>query len=259
MVAWTSAQMGDLEESLRMSTDALADVQPGQASNVVLVAAAWRIWALAMLGRWAEVRGALEAAHDMWVDAGRLSAGFTLHGFVAAHQVATARRDEAMRTRAIDVIDEIGRQFADGNPLLTWLSLARLDFRVLGTILVRYEQYLGRTQLVEMALAACLDHGRPVPGETLDALAREGAARGLRLLEAQALRGQGLAEQNPARMAGALDIYEASKAVPRAAVITVELGRIRGDRVLVERGLAALESLGDLVSLERLGGTTATA
>ena len=259
MVAWTSAQMGDLEESLRMSTTALAAVQPGQASNVALVAAAWRIYALAMLGRWGEVRGAFEAAHDMWVDSGRLSAGFTLHGFVAAHQVATARRDEAMRARASGVIDEIGRQFDEGNPLLTWVSLARLDFDVLGSTLIRYDQYLNRTQLLEMALAACLDDGRPVPSESLAGLAREGAARGLRLLEAQALRGQGLADQDAARLASALEIYQGSQAVPRAAVITVELGRVRGDRVLVERGLATLESLGDLVSLERLGGSAGSA
>jgi len=253
MVAWTSALLGDLEETLRAATEALAALQPGQAPAAALLSAAWRCWALAALGRWSEMRAALEAARELWVEADRPSAGYALHGFVAAALVGEWRRDEAMRQRAREVVDEIAGQFAAGLPLQAWASLARGDLPALENELVRYQRHQRRAAVLEMALAACVDRGQPVPMETVVSLTEFAAARGLRPLEAQGLRAQGLAARDAALLSRALEIYEACKAVPRAAVVAVELGRLRGDPALVERGLSALESLGDLDALERLG------
>ncbi|TMC62033.1 MAG: hypothetical protein E6J16_12210, partial [Chloroflexota bacterium] len=69
MVAWSAVLLGDLDEADRVSSQGLAQVQPGQVPAWTLHIVVWRIYALTLLGRWDEVLVMSERARLLWLEA----------------------------------------------------------------------------------------------------------------------------------------------------------------------------------------------
>ena len=111
----------------------------------------------------------------------------------------------------------------------------------------------GERTAVERALAACADRGKRVPTEPLDEIIERAEQLGQRPLQAQALRVRGLqGSSGQVDLASSLSLFQEIGARPYAGRVEIELGELTGDRNLSERGLVALDALGDVDQLERV-------
>jgi class 3 adenylate cyclase/tetratricopeptide (TPR) repeat protein len=253
MLAWNSAALGELEDVLRAADSLLRDLAPNQAQAFALSLAAWQVWALALLGRWDEVRAGAERANRLWEDAGRISAGFALHGYMAAAEVGWARGDDRLSSRAIAVVLGISEQFPTGHLFRRLAAFAAPDpAGLVESVILDWEPYVTRLHLVERVVSLCVDRGQPIPPEALDSLAAEARSRGQRLLTAQVLRARGVQRQSADDLQQALDLFRSFGAKPLVARAEIELGQLISDANLRASGMATLESLGDLAHLGRV-------
>jgi class 3 adenylate cyclase/tetratricopeptide (TPR) repeat protein len=257
VLAWMHAFLGDLDEALEAADRMLRDLAPNQAQALALSLSAWKVWALAMLGRWDEVPAAAERSNRLWEDAGRISAGFALNGFMAALEVGRARADDRLADRARAILTEIAEQFPPGHIFRRLAAFAEPDTDALvREVVLGWQSYGARFHLVERVIATCVDRGQSIPLEVLDRLVAEGRERHQRLLLAQVLRARGLQAGAPADLVEAVELLRGFGARPNLARAEVELARLIGDQTLEEAGIAALEELGDLAHLRRIGGGT---
>jgi class 3 adenylate cyclase len=255
MVAWGSALLGDLDEADHVTGLALSGLQPGQAHSIALHTGAWRIYALMLRGRWDPALAVAERLIQMWVEAGRISAGYAMRGFFAAIDVARARQDAAMFERLKEVVETITQAFAaqgrrDFYERSRMYLAADLDAMVAAAETYRLEP-LGAERL-ERLLSLIADRGgTPAP----DAMRRivEFAARvGFRIVEAQARRVLGAASGDVEALAGAVALFTQTGAVPYAARASIERARLTGDHHELASGIHVLEDLGDFDYLSRV-------
>ena len=153
--------------------------------------------------------------------------------------------------RYAEVIEEIIRSF-DPESYITrsYAAFVRVDPEALEEQVVRdYRRCL--PEQVERALSVCCDLGRPPAVEALEALAVDASHQALLLVEAQTRRALGLVKRDAEQLSSALAIFERVGAVPSAARARCERGLLIGDMAELERGMRALEALGDLEQLER--------
>jgi len=75
---------------------------------------------------------------------------------------------------------------------------------------------------------------------------------GMRILEAQALRGLGVAGGDATALSQAIELFQQSDAVPYAARARIERARITADEDDVAAGMRVLETLGDFDYLSRV-------
>jgi class 3 adenylate cyclase len=254
MVAWASALLGDLEQVDRATAAALALFQSGQVHWWGLHSAAWRTYALTLLGRWDEALAVAEHARKIWAEGGLIPAAYCVHGFIAALDVGRARHESPLVDRYRGVLDEILKHFAADSLFGRLRPYARGDVEALEVDVVRGFATIPRARqhLVERTLSLCADFGRAVAPEALRPIAESAAADGLRLLEAQARRALGIAARDPAELTRALALFEETRARPYAARVRCERALLTGDEPGLEAGLHALETLGDLDQLARM-------
>jgi class 3 adenylate cyclase len=252
MLAWNHAALGNLAEVLESVDPVLRDLAPNQAQALALSLSAWKVWSLALMGRWDEVPPAAERSNQLWEDSGHISAGFALHGFIAAMEVGWARHDDRLASRASTILVGVSEQFPAGNLFWRLRALADRDLDTLvETVILGWEPYVTRLHLVERALSACVDQRHPVPVEGLDRLMREADTRGQRLLAAQVRRARGVQEGAADDLRAALDAFRSFGARPLVGRVEVELGTLTGDASLRASGEAELEALGDMTQLGR--------
>jgi hypothetical protein len=218
MVAWASALLGDLAQADRATASALGLFQSGQVHWWALHSAGWRAYALTLLGRWDEALVVGEHARKIWAEGGLIPAAYCVHGFIAALDVARARRDSQLVEQYRAVLDEILKHFAA-------------------------DSLFGR-------LRADLD--RLLAPDAIRPIVECAAAAGLKLLEAQARRAIGIAARNTAELTRALEIFEETRAVPYAARVRCERALLTGNQSELEAGMHVLEVLGDLEQLARV-------
>jgi tetratricopeptide (TPR) repeat protein len=253
MVAWFASELGELDDVLVAAEGILRDLAPNQAQATAMSLAAWQTWSLALLGRWDEVTAAAERAGRLWEDSGRLSAGFALHGLIAALEVGVARQDDRLRSRATSVLLGIAEQFPPGHLFRRLTAVVGPDPEALvRTTILDWEPYVTRLHLVERAVAVCADLHHPIPLEGLDKLLGEAQTRDQRLLAAQLLRARGIQERSADNLREALQSFRAFGARPLVARAELELGQLTDDTTLVASGTAALEALGDVTHLGRV-------
>jgi hypothetical protein len=252
MLAWNHAALGNLADVLQSVDPVLRDLAPNQAQALALSLSAWKVWSLALMGRWDEVPPAAERSNQLWEDSGHITAGFALHGFIAAMEVGRARHEDRLASRASAILVAISEQFPPGNLFWRLKALADGDLdTVVRTVVLDWEPYITRLHLVERALSICVDQRHPVPVEGLDRLMREADARGQRLLAAQVRRARGVQEGAADDLHAALDAFRSFGARPLVARVEVELGNLTGDASLRASGEAELEALGDMAQLGR--------
>jgi hypothetical protein len=184
------------------------------------------------------------------MEAGRPAAGYAVRGFGSALFVSRARRDEARVARFREVIEDIAanfgpdtpaRAFALGDPVELLAQLRRPD----GLLSIATPE---RTRTV---LAMCNDDMQLLERDVLDAGLAFGRGLNSPLVEAEIHRAIGLAETNRPELKAALDVFERSEAHPFSARVKCELALMDGNRGDLDAALAYLESIGDVVQVER--------
>ena len=255
MVAWASALLGDLAQADRATASALGLFQSGQVHWWGLHSAAWRAYALTLLGRWDDAlarRRARRARSGPRGDSFRprtasmaSSPPWTSHG--PAHDGHLVNQYRA-------VLDEILKHFAADSLFGRLRPYAREDLDSLEAEVIRGFGTIprARQQLVERTLSLCVDLGRTLAPDTIRPIVESATADGLTLLEAQARRALGTAERDAAELTRALAIFEEARAVPYVARVRCERALLTGDRRELEAGMHVLEALGDLDQLTRM-------
>jgi hypothetical protein len=105
-------------------------------------------------------------------------------------------------------------------------------------------------EATERALSLVCDHGFTLSDVALARVA-EGILPGAHLVMAQLDRARGLAHHDEAALRAALAVFEQAGARPATARVRVELGRLTGDRALVEVGMRGLLEIGDIEQHDR--------
>ncbi len=256
-VAWASAVLGDLAEADQSAASALAIVQPGQLPNFTLQATAWRVYTLALLGRWDEVTTLGERARQLWTQIGRPPAGGVLHGFLAALDVARARQDPARVDQYGEILDEILRQFDVHSPFRRFLSYARADLDSLEVqVVASFPSFPpDRLYLIERALSLFADRDRRSSPDAIEPILKHASTFHLQVLEAQARRALGISRQDPGELTRSLEILERIGAVPYAARVRCERALLTNDQDDWTVGIQVFETLGDLDQLDRFQRT----
>jgi class 3 adenylate cyclase len=254
MVAWASALLGDLAQADRATASALGLIQSGQVHWWGLHAAAWRAYALTLLGRWDEALAVAEHARKIWAEGGLIPAAHCVHGFIAALDVGRARHDSQLVDQYRAVLDEILKHFAADSLFGRLRPYGRGDLETLEAEVVRGFGTIprARQQLVERTLSLCADLDRLLAPEAIRPIVECAAADGLKLLEAQARRALGIAVRDTAELTRALEILEETRAVPYAARVRCERALLTGNQSELEAGMHVLEALGDLDQLARV-------
>ncbi len=252
MLTWSSSVLGDLEEAERDSATALASLQPGQVPSWALHLSHWRMYALAVLGRWGETLAVSERAYGLWTDIDRAPAGYATLGFVAALMVARSTRDERSDRHLTEVLEAMTEPYAL-NPRNRMLREIRsLEFSADAAALM--EAASSASGPVERWLHAAGDRRILRPSRDLEPLLELAKRLQARPLIAQVLRAQGLEASDPGPLRTALAISEQIGAVPSIGRLACELGKLTGDQALVQRGIGLLRSIGDLEMLDRYEG-----
>jgi class 3 adenylate cyclase len=253
VLAWQSTLTGALDEAVETATRGLSAVQLGQNPHFAISVANWLPYALALLGRWDEVPGATERCRQLWVEGGRVTAGYALTGFIAGLEVARARGDEAGIDAWSEVIAEIVDQFGEDHPTRRLVGFLGPDTEALAErVAAGWQFYVERLQHVERAFAICADRGQAIEPAAVDQVIETARRRVTRPLLGQALRVRGAQRGSAEDLREALTMFEAVGAVPYVARVEVELGRLVADVGLVERGMARLQDLGDIGQLGRI-------
>jgi class 3 adenylate cyclase len=254
MVAWASALLGDLAQADRATASALGLFQSGQVHWWGLHSAAWRAYALTLLGRWDEALAVAEHARKIWAEGGLIPAAYCVHGFIAALDVGRARHDSQLVDQYRAVLDEILKHFAADSLFGRLRPYGRGDLETLEAEVIRGFGTIprARQQLVERTLSLCADLDRSLAPEAIRPIVECGAADGLKLLEAQGRRALGIAVRDTVELTRALEIFEETLAVPYAARVRCERALLTGNQSELEAGMHVLEALGDLDQLARM-------
>ena len=248
MVAWASSLLGELDEADRVSATALSLVRPGQVPASVLHTLSWRIYALGLLGSWDEVLRVAQRAIAVWVETGRLAAGYALRGFLTGLDVARARRDRAALESLGSVMDEIINRYPPDHYHRALAGYGRGDARL--SISSADSDQWRRIDLFERSLNLLCDHGREEDAGAVAALLAMAVGR-YPLLEAVCRRANGLRERDAGQLREAEAIWLRVGAVPYVARARHEIGRLFGDAEALAAGRRDLERLGDVDYLDR--------
>ncbi len=249
MVAWAATTIGDLDDAATTCELAFRQIQPGQASNWALHLAAWWAVTAQLQGHWDQVERAGTRAHALWQQLDRVAAGYASRGFLAAFEVARARRDDVGMTRWRETLSEIGSAFHDSIRANMERAIVDGDPAAAVGLLSRDTPVVGYDSL-ERVLSFVSDRGVRLADpalETLTATIQPTA----RLILAQLDRALGLAHDDEPALRAALAFFERAGARPALARVQVELGRLTGNSALADAGLRGLLEVGDIEQHDR--------
>jgi class 3 adenylate cyclase len=248
MAAWMSNWLGELDEAIRVSSEGLKAVQPGQVPAWALHLLARRMEALFLRGRWNEVLSAADQALAFWTDAGRGPTGFARAGLLSALRVARARRLVPQRDRLREMIDAITTAVGAGAaPYALGRPLAEQD----ASAVANKMRTVTTPHLLPHALSILCDLGRPPSDEVLHEVRERHRAVPTAVFAAEVDRCIGLAHDDDAALTRALDRFLLMGAEPFAARIRCERSLLTGDERELAAGFGVLENLGDLDQIER--------
>jgi class 3 adenylate cyclase len=253
MVAWSSVQLGDLDEAASVSREGLSLVQPGQVPAWALHLVAWRTYALALRGDWDEAQTTAERGRQLWIEAGQIPAGYSNRGFLAGYLIALARRDEPAAERLRSTIDQIMVQFTKSRFVPFYRDVIRLKPEgaalVIGTA---SDPDASAPELLERTVSLAADRDWPMPLGALMAARASAVSRfKSRHLRATLDRAIALTKGDPELLRVVLAEAEQMHARPLIGRVRCELGRLTKDTELVEQGLGILRDLRDREQVER--------
>jgi class 3 adenylate cyclase len=244
--AWAEAIRGKLDIAEAAADRARSGLSEGQASSWVLGATAWRILALHALGRWDEAIVEGGRAERAWQESELYAPGFAMNGFLSLFAIARARGDAVGAGHWREVIERIYHRIDAALRTRPIDHFLNDDFAGLIGLVENFRSSTPRLDYVYLALAHLADYSPSVTTDGLDRLISYATERELALVSSQALRLRGLSRRDESDLVGALADFERMGARPFVARAHAELGLLRGDDALVERGLQELEAIGDI-------------
>ncbi|HEV2249712.1 MAG TPA: adenylate/guanylate cyclase domain-containing protein [Candidatus Limnocylindria bacterium] len=251
VIAWASIALGDLDEAVRISREGLGLIQPGQVPAWALHLVAWRLYGLALRGDWDESIGLADRARELWIETGRISAGYALRGFIAARDVAAARRQEGLVERLDDAIFGIVDQFAPSPATTAQVDALRSKpgavVEMLRIAVTRRRNPEGFERLV----SAAVDRDEPMPADAILAAREAYRPSAVQHVLVALDRALAVAKRDAVGLGAVLARYEAMGARPLVGRVRCELGRLTGDDAQIEAGLRILRELGDQPQLEK--------
>jgi hypothetical protein len=250
MVAWASVTIGDLDQAATTCEAAFRQIQPGQASNWALHLAAWWTVTAALQGNWDEVQRIASRSYALWQLLDRIPAGYASRGFLAAFEVARARRDDAGVSRWRETLAEIDGAFHGSYRVDLHQPVINGDPARAAALLTSGNASVVGYETTERALSLVCDRGFILSDEALAAVAA-GILPGAHYVTAQLDRARGLAHHDEAALRAALSVFEHAGARPATARVRVELGLLVGDAALVDAGLLGLLEIGDIEQHDR--------
>jgi len=257
MIAWASSLGGELDEADRISAAGLSLLQPGQVPAWALHLTAWRTYALTLRGKWDEALATAARARQLWMEANRTAAGYTLRGFAAALDVARGRRDQNAIEEFRRIIEEILQHFRaarrDSPVVVRMDSYVHLNLEALGQYVEGFPfRHLPSIEHYERSLSLLTDHGRPASPHVARRIATFAAKFHYKILEAQARRALGVVAREPDELREAVALFRGIGASPYEARARCERAMLEGDDSEFAAGELILEQLGDVDQLERL-------
>ena len=250
VAAWASVTLGDLDDAVRVSREGLALIQPGQVPAWALHLVAWRGYALTLRGDWDEALSLGDRGRELWIETGRIPAGYSLRGFLGARDVALARRQETAVERMNEVIFGVADQFTPTSESITYVAALRFKPGAFIDMLVSAS---GRNpEGFERLLHRAVDRGEALPLDALEAARTAFAPRRLRYVDAALERAIAVVKRDAALLGSVLATYEAMGARPLIARVHCDIGRLTGDDRETEAGIAILRELGDELHLEQV-------
>ena len=252
VLAWGSAQLGELEEAAAAADAAVAQLQPGQNMTFAVASGSWSAYVSALRGNWASTEAGVDDLRRRWLDAGRPAAAYALQGILSGVDWARNRGDEASFDRWQPVALEIITSYPRTHPVAAIAALLSLDMDGIVDVVSRHNRYPDRVHYVEHAAALCADRGHPVPVPSLDEVIARAERASLRVLEAQARRLRGMQTENADDLGAALAGFDAMGARRYAARARVEMGLLTGDATVVATGNHQMAELGEGELLSRI-------
>ncbi|MFI5199778.1 MAG: hypothetical protein ACHQXL_05340, partial [Candidatus Limnocylindrales bacterium] len=250
MVVWAWATTGDLRETGAACEAAFRQIQPGQSSNWALHLGAWWTLTAALQGNWDEAQRVALRAHALWQQLDRVPAGYATRGFLAAFEIARARRDETGMTRWRETLAEIDGAFHDSYRADLHLAVINGDPAGAALLLASGNAVAVGYETIDRAISLVSDRGVILPDETLASLA-DGMLPGAKYVIAQLNRALGVAHRDEGALRDSLALFEHAGARPAVARVQVELGRLIGDPALVDAGMGGLLEIGDVDQHDR--------
>jgi class 3 adenylate cyclase len=253
VAAWGATMLGRLDEAEQSAASATSGLASGQAPAWVSGAAAWRTYALYLLGRWDDAQAEAVRMQRAIRESELRAPWFALNGIVSAFLFSRARGDlgaaDAWRGVANAIFDRsdpgIRTQRLDA------LLAGRLD-DVARLMVDDAELFTGRQDYVALALMELADERHPSDRAALDQLVAYTEERSVLLVSATARRLRGTLDGDVAELSRALEGLEQMGARPGAARVRAEIGRLQGDHAAVEAAIADLEQIGDVRHATRL-------
>ena len=253
VIAWSSVVLGDLDEAVRVSRDGLRLVQPGQVPAWALHLVAWRLYALSLRGDWDDALTLADRARELWIETGKISAGYALRGFIAAREAALARHNEPVAERLASVIFDILGQFTPNAVTTAMIEALRLKPDAVALLLRAAVTRRRNPEGFERIVSGAADREWPLPLDALEVAREAYRPSRQRHVDVGLDRAIALTRRDPALLRAVLAEYEAMHARPMIARVRCELGRMTGDDALVASGVAILRELGDERQLARFG------
>ena len=254
VATWAATIAGDLQTASEISEAGLGVVQPGQAPEWTLHLIAWRSVALLLNGKWDAALSAIDQGRRIWIEMGRPSAGYAARGFIAGLIIARSRRDAGHMSSMLAVVDAIDSNFARDPRFDAVRDFERDDLPAAAAALGKPEARLGApigSEGQQMMVAVCNDADERIADEALLRGLEGARAAGAVLFEAEILRAQGLSNRDRSKLEAAHAIFQTSSAAPYVARTRCEIALLDGDKAELDAGLEYLETLGDVVQVER--------
>jgi hypothetical protein len=252
-LAWNRANVGDLETCLAAADEGLAITEPALGAGFAIGLAAWRLWALTLLGRWDDVPRAEDRLRKLWENDGRPAAIYTVQGFVGAWLVARARQETVAAARLAEDVLRMTAAFDSSHPVRALGHLVKGDLDSVRDAMHRPERYhWQRPYVLECLLAALNDDDRMPDVMHLRKVITEAVRRGTPILEAEARRSLALADNDLTELARALQVFQRVGMPASIARARAELGSQLRDQRMVLSAYETLEALGDRAYLARL-------
>ena len=239
VVGWMSFLLGDPTHGERSLRDSTSLLDYAQSPSMVLTLLADRMQALLLLGRWDEVTELGNKILLIWNES-QEAIGPSRLGFIAALDVARARRDATRAGQFREVLLQLGPNVTSGDMLLAYAESE--PSAIEATVLKALKRGWGRLDVIERALSLLNDQGCTIAKSTIEAITQHGWASSAPLVRAQVLRAQ-------REYAGAAEIFASAGAVPYEARARIELAQEAGLEP-EERPVAVLRELGDIDYLE---------
>ncbi len=252
MIAWAAVTTGDLDEATAVTDDVMRLVQPGQAANWTLHLFAWRAVAASLRGDWDGALVSAGRAEALWIDLERVATGYATRGFLAAFEIARARRDDAGMTRWREILGEIHRNYKLSIRTDIQAAIVTNDLEAVRRLLGSREANVLGYEVWDRAISFMCDRGHP-PDEVAIDHALEIVFPQAVMTRAQLARARGLRTGDRASLEAALATLRAAGARPAIGRVEIELGRLTGDDALVASGAKILSALGDVDQLDRYG------